>query len=71
VPTAANEQPAFAVYEKNALDGTWAAHSIHVLTPRDGAICALTLFAEPRLFQAFALPLMLPDIASGESLTHP
>jgi RNA polymerase sigma-70 factor, ECF subfamily len=71
VPMAANGQPAFAVYEKNVLDGTWNAHSIHVLTPDHGAIGALTLFVEPRLFQAFALPLILPAIASGESLTHP
>jgi RNA polymerase sigma-70 factor (ECF subfamily) len=71
VPTAANGQPAFAVYEKNALDGTWNAHSIHVLTPDHGAIGALTLFVEPQLFHAFALPLILPAIASSESLTHP
>ena len=32
VPTAANGQPAFAIYERSATDGTWAAHSIHVLT---------------------------------------
>jgi RNA polymerase sigma-70 factor, ECF subfamily len=70
VPTAANGQPAFAVYEKNPLDGTWAAHSIHVLTPQNGEIGALTLFVDPRLFQAFALPLTLPDIAEAVA-RHP
>jgi RNA polymerase sigma-70 factor (ECF subfamily) len=52
VPTAANGQPAFALYERN-IDG------LHVLTLDHGAIIALTLFIEPRLFQAFGLPLSL------------
>ena len=56
VPTAANGQPAFAIYEQSATDGRWAAHSIHVLTLEHDAISALTLFVEPRLFQAFGLP---------------
>jgi RNA polymerase sigma-70 factor, ECF subfamily len=60
VPTAANGQPAFAVYERSAADGTWAAHSIHVLTLDHDTITALTLFVEPSLFQAFRLPLSLP-----------
>jgi RNA polymerase sigma-70 factor (ECF subfamily) len=60
VPTAANGQPAFAVYERSATDGTWAAHSIHVLTLDHDTITALTLFVEPGLFQAFGLPLSFP-----------
>jgi RNA polymerase sigma-70 factor (ECF subfamily) len=60
VPTAANGQPAFAVYERSA-DGRWGAHSIHVLTLAPGGISALTLFIEPRLFHAFGLPLTLPE----------
>jgi RNA polymerase sigma-70 factor (ECF subfamily) len=60
VPTAANGQPAFAVYERSATDGTWAAHSIHVLTLDHDTIAAVTLFVEPSLFQAFGLPLSLP-----------
>jgi RNA polymerase sigma-70 factor (ECF subfamily) len=59
VPTAANGQPAFAVYEHSATDGQWAAHSIHVLTYEAGVISALTLFLDPRLFQSFGLPLSL------------
>jgi RNA polymerase sigma-70 factor, ECF subfamily len=62
VPTAANCQPAFAVYERAAADGSWAAHSIHVLTLEQDRISTLTLFLEPRdprLFQAFGLPLVL------------
>ena len=64
VPTAANGQPAFAVYEHSAANGQWTAHSIHVLTiehdaERD-AISTMTLFVEPRLFEAFGLPRILP-----------
>jgi RNA polymerase sigma-70 factor, ECF subfamily len=61
VPTAANGQPAFAVYERSAADGRWAAHSIHVLTLEHDAISTMTLFVEPRLFEAFGLPRVLPD----------
>ncbi len=59
VPTAANGQPAFAVYERNA-EGAYAAHSIHVLTLEGGAIATMTLFLEPRLFASFELPEVLP-----------
>jgi RNA polymerase sigma-70 factor, ECF subfamily len=65
VPTAANGQPAFAIYEY--ADTRWNARSIQVLTLRDETISALTTFEPPigpQLFQAFGLPLVLPD-ASG------
>jgi RNA polymerase sigma-70 factor, ECF subfamily len=61
-PTAANGQPAFAVYERSG--AAWTAHSIHVLTFEDGAISALTAFVPPTgpsLFKPFGLPLVLPD----------
>jgi len=60
VPTAANGQPAFGVYEQSAADGRWAAHSIHVLTLEREAISTMTLFVEPRLFEVFGLPATLP-----------
>jgi RNA polymerase sigma-70 factor (ECF subfamily) len=60
VATAANGQPAFAVYEQSAADGRWVAHSIHVLTLEQEAISTMTLFIEPRLFEAFGLPATLP-----------
>jgi len=69
VPTAANGQPAFAVYEY--ADARWAAHSIHVLTLEHDSISALTLFLEPRLFEAFGLPLTLEDDASSKSASTP
>ena len=47
LPTAANGQPAFAVYERSAADGRWAAHAIQVLTLEGEMISALTLFVPP------------------------
>ena len=64
VPTAANRQPAFAVYSRSGTEGPWAAHSIQVLSLEQNAISGLTLFVKPtgpQLFQAFGLPLILPD----------
>ncbi len=63
VPTAANGQPAFAVYERGA-DGRFNAHSIHVLTLERDLVSTMTLFVEPRLFQAFGLSLVLSDAES-------
>jgi RNA polymerase sigma-70 factor, ECF subfamily len=68
-PTAANSQPAFAVYEYSATDGRWNAHAIHVLTIKDHLISTLTAFqppAGPNLFPDFGLPIIFPDRASGE-----
>jgi RNA polymerase sigma-70 factor (ECF subfamily) len=51
-----------------------AAHSIHVLTLEDDIISTLTLFVPPtgpRMFQAFGLPLSLPDAASAELPSTP
>jgi len=63
-PTAANGQPAFAVYARAAADEPFTAHSIHVLTVENDMISTLTLFVPPtgpRLFDAFGLPLTLPS----------
>ncbi|HEY7890078.1 MAG TPA: sigma-70 family RNA polymerase sigma factor [Steroidobacteraceae bacterium] len=54
--TAANGQPAFVLYTQNGTDGTWAPHSIHLLTLSAGGIAKLTLFMKPmgpRLARAF------------------
>ncbi len=64
VPTSANGQPAFAIYEFSAADKRWNAHSIHVLTLEDDSISTVTLFLDPHLFQHFGLPQFLPDNAS-------
>jgi RNA polymerase sigma-70 factor, ECF subfamily len=68
VPTAANGQPAFAVYERSGTDERWTGHSIQVLTLQDDMISTLTIFVPPigpQLFGAFGLPLILPDTASA------
>jgi RNA polymerase sigma-70 factor, ECF subfamily len=70
VPTSANGQPAFAVYEFSGADKRWNAHSIHVLTLEGDAISGITLFLEPRLFADFGLAPFLPDDASGGLRAH-
>jgi len=55
IPTAANGQPAFAVYERSDADER-AGHSIHVLTLQDEMISALTIFVPPTGPQLFILP---------------
>jgi RNA polymerase sigma-70 factor (ECF subfamily) len=69
VPTAANGQPAFAVYARDGAEQPLTAHSIQVLALEDEMISTLTLFVPPtgpRLFEAFGLPLILPDSATAE-----
>jgi len=70
LPTAAKAQPAFALYAYPiGEEATPAAHSIHVLSFEQGMISRLTLFvqyADPHLFRAFGLPLILTDAASAE-----
>jgi RNA polymerase sigma-70 factor, ECF subfamily len=68
-PTAANGQPAFAVYARASADSQWAAHALQVLELDHDSISALTVFVGPlgpRLFPAFGLPLTLLDAASAE-----
>ena len=60
VPTAANRQPAFAVYVRGPDGPELRAHTIQVLSLRDGAIGALVFFRDTRLFAAFGLPAVLP-----------
>lgn len=70
VPTAANGQPAFAVYEYSSADQRWNAHSIHVITLETDMISQVTLFIDPRLFDGFGLPRSLPrDATAGRA--HP
>jgi RNA polymerase sigma-70 factor (ECF subfamily) len=71
VPTAANGQPAFAVYVRTGAEPPWSAQSIHVLTLEREMISTLTVFLEPAVFQAFGLPLTLADVASAESPSTP
>jgi RNA polymerase sigma-70 factor, ECF subfamily len=66
LPTAANRQPAFAMYTRPGAGEPWTAHAVHVLTLEQDLISRLTLFVEPAgpsLFNAFGLPLVLPEAA--------
>jgi RNA polymerase sigma-70 factor, ECF subfamily len=73
VPTGANGNPAFAVYElSSGPDAHWAAHSIHVLSFSQENIATITMFVPPTgpdLFKSFGLPLILPDV-EGASTPH-
>jgi len=72
VPTGANGQPAFAVYElRSGPDARWAAHSIHVLSLDRENISTITMFVPPTgpdLFKSFGLPLILPGV--GDASPH-
>jgi RNA polymerase sigma-70 factor, ECF subfamily len=60
VPTAANGQPAFALYRPVDERGTLEARGIEVLTIRQGAIAAIINFRDPRLLAWFDLPATRP-----------
>jgi RNA polymerase sigma-70 factor (ECF subfamily) len=70
VPTSANGQPAFAIYEFSDADKRWNAHSIHVLTLESDAIAAITLFLDPQLCPGFGLAQSLPDDESSGLRNH-
>jgi RNA polymerase sigma-70 factor (ECF subfamily) len=70
VPTAANGQPAFAVYEYSDAANRWNAHSIHSIMFENDAISRMTIFIEPRLFDDFGLPQSFPRDASTRP-AHP
>jgi RNA polymerase sigma-70 factor (ECF subfamily) len=71
VPTAANGQPAFAIYEFSDTERRWIAHSIHVLTLENELISTMTLFLEPRFFHDFGLSQFLPKDAGAELPRQP
>jgi RNA polymerase sigma-70 factor (ECF subfamily) len=74
IPTAANGQPAFAVYARDGADGPLEAHSIQVLTLDESSISTLTLFVPPTgpsMFEAFGLPIILPETARDELPSPP
>jgi RNA polymerase sigma-70 factor (ECF subfamily) len=59
IPTAANRQPAFALYSRPREGVEWRAHSIQVLGLHNESIAALTLFLSVRLFAVFGLPAIV------------
>jgi RNA polymerase sigma-70 factor (ECF subfamily) len=56
LPTAANRQPAFALYYRKSADVVPEPFAICVLRVQDGAISEIALFQQPELFPSFALP---------------
>jgi RNA polymerase sigma-70 factor, ECF subfamily len=59
LPTAANRQPAFALYWQGPGEPVYRAFAICVLSVRSGAIAEIALFQQPELFATFALPAAL------------
>ena len=57
--TAANGQPALAMYARGRGEGNWEAHAIQVLSFRGDAVAAMTTFRDRRLFARFGLPEVL------------
>jgi RNA polymerase sigma-70 factor (ECF subfamily) len=55
IPTAANGQPAAAVYRRGA-DGAYLAYGIVVLTTTSTAITRITVFADPAVLGSFGFP---------------
>ena len=55
VPTAANGQPAFAAYQRDA-GGVFRAHAVLVLALSPTGIARVDIFLEPGLFGRFGLP---------------
>jgi RNA polymerase sigma-70 factor, ECF subfamily len=56
VRTAANGQPAFAIYVRNDATGDFVAHSIQVVSVREDGIALVVNFRKPELFEFFGLP---------------
>ena len=67
VPTAANRQPAFALYRRGPDGQALSAHGIWLLTLEGEEIAALTGFLDPKLFAAFGLPPVLPAHGAAPS----
>jgi RNA polymerase sigma-70 factor (ECF subfamily) len=64
LPTSANGYPALATYVETA-DGSFEAHGIQVIEPRDGLISRITVFLGHELFPNFGLPLSLRTSSSS------
>jgi RNA polymerase sigma-70 factor, ECF subfamily len=63
IPTAANGQPAFAVYARGA-DGAFQVHGLTVLSVSKTGITRIVSFLDPGLVASFGLPLSYPATAA-------
>ncbi|MDH6137775.1 hypothetical protein P3T37_007208 [Kitasatospora sp. MAA4] len=59
MPTAANRQPAFAMYRRAPGKPTHEPFGIGVLRVEDGAVAEIATFLQPQVFASFALPTAL------------
>jgi RNA polymerase sigma-70 factor (ECF subfamily) len=59
IATAANGQPALAVYRRDP-DGAYRAHVVQVLTCTEAGVASIVAFRDLSLFPAFGLPPELP-----------
>jgi RNA polymerase sigma-70 factor, ECF subfamily len=57
--TAANRQPAFALYRQRPGDSAHRSFALCLVQIRDDAIAEIALFQQPELFASFALPAAL------------
>jgi len=64
VPSAANGEPAFAAYLREA-DGTDRAHAVIVLAVAGALVTRIVIFLEPALFRLFGLDRELPPARSA------
>jgi RNA polymerase sigma-70 factor (ECF subfamily) len=55
LPTEANGQPAFAIYQREP-SGAYEAHGVQVLTITGDRVARIVIFLNPSLFPAFGLP---------------
>jgi RNA polymerase sigma-70 factor (ECF subfamily) len=63
MPTAANGQPAFALYSRHE-GGDYKPFQLHVLTVEDGAVAHVGAFFGEKLFRTFGLPSSVPADAA-------
>jgi RNA polymerase sigma-70 factor (ECF subfamily) len=63
LPTGANAQAAFGVYQRDPAANDFQAHALQVLTFADQRITEVTIFFSPALFDRFGLPPALPGDA--------
>ena len=61
VPTRANGQPAFGLYQRDADGHAYHALALQALAVEAGQVAQITLFMQPELFDAFGLPATLDD----------
>ena len=67
LPTAANGQPAFALYAHGRTTTEFPAHSIWLPTLQGDALAGLTGFVDARLFARFGLPASLSTPGAASS----